>query len=240
MRHFSFVLLFVLCLSFVATGCWHSTSPDCVEGNGVVETQDRTPGAFTGIRTRGSVEVTLQEGPPSVSIQTDSNILPYVITSVDGDLLTIDFKENVCVKARVKAIVHVPSVHMLSIEGAGNITGTAPFSPNTLALSITGSGNITFAGTTTSTVSASITGSGDIYLRGNTTSLSALVAGSGDIHAFDLPAEKATASIRGSGNVEVHVTRHLNATITGSGSIFYMGNPIVSTSITGSGKVYPR
>lgn len=240
MQRFSFVLYFALFASFALTGCWNSTSADCMKGSGVSSTQHREPGMFTGIRTRGSIEVTLQEGPPSVRIQADDNIIPYVQTTVNGDLLTIDFENGICVNGRVRAIVSAPSVHMLSVEGSGNITGTAPFAPTSLSLSITGSGNISLTGTTTTTVSVSITGSGNASVSGTATSLNALISGSGNIRAFNLPVDDATVSIHGSGNAEVHATQHLSASITGSGNIVYMGNPTLSTTITGSGRVFRR
>lgn len=240
MQRFSFALYFALLASLAATGCWHSVSSDCIKESGVSSTERREPGMFTGVEARGSIEVTLQEGPPSVSIQADEKVIPFVQTRVDGDILTIDFADNVCVNGNVKAIVTAPSVHMLSVKGSGNITGAAPFAAESLSISIAGSGNIVFSGTATTAVSITIAGSGNASIVGAATSLKAIISGSGNIGAFGLPTNDATVSVRGSGNAEVHATQQLAATIAGSGNIVYMGNPTLSTSLTGSGRVFRR
>ncbi len=68
----------------------------------------------------------------------------------------------------------------------------------------------------------------------------ASIAGSGDVHGFDLTAGNATVTISGSGDAKVNVTRALSIQIRGSGDVHYKGNPTVSKQVSGSGDVKRR
>ena len=64
------------------------------------------------------------------------------------------------------------------------------------------------------------------------------LTGSGHIRTFDFKAINVTASVTGSGDIEVSVENELNANVSGSGDIKYMGDPVKeSFKTSGSGKV---
>jgi hypothetical protein len=66
--------------------------------------------------------------------------------------------------------------------------------------------------------------------------LEARLAGSGDMQLGHLAARSVTASVLGSGRLDVQATQKLDASISGSGAIIYSGHPATLTqTVNGSG-----
>jgi hypothetical protein len=83
------------------------------------------------------------------------------------------------------------------------------------------------------------TGSGNLTINTPmvTDHLEVQLMGSGSFSGFLLSAQTCQADIVGSGNIEISVANHLDATLEGSGSVFYKGNPLIKEDIQGSGRV---
>jgi hypothetical protein len=111
----------------------------------------------------------------------------------------------------------MPKLSNIEMSGSGDIGTVGNFQFDDLSLLISGSGNFSFAG--------------------SAKNMNAKISGSGNIHTFDMPTENATVKITGSGDMQINVTRQLDATISGSGDIVYKGTPSVSSRVTGSGRV---
>ncbi len=62
--------------------------------------------------------------------------------------------------------------------------------------------------------------------------------GSGNFNGFQLTAETCQVDIVGSGNCEITVNKHLDASLEGSGSVYYKGNPTILEDSEGSGRVF--
>ncbi|MFN5347643.1 MAG: GIN domain-containing protein, partial [Bacteroidota bacterium] len=78
---------------------------------------------------------------------------------------------------------------------------------------------------------------GDAVISGKTEEIEGIINGSGDIHAYDLVADKCKIEINGSGNVRCSPKSNLKANIHGSGDIYYKGTPEIKSEITGSGQI---
>ena len=83
------------------------------------------------------------------------------------------------------------------------------------------------------------TGSGNLTINTPmvTDHLEVQLMGSGSFSGFLLSAQTCQADIVGSGNIEISVANHLDATLEGSGSVFYKGNPVIMADVQGSGRV---
>ena len=84
-----------------------------------------------------------------------------------------------------------------------------------------------------------INGAGNATLVGRTKSLIATVDGSGNLNAFDLPADAARLDISGSGDAEVTISGNdLDVEISGAGSVYYKGTPSnIQSRISGAGEL---
>ncbi len=191
-----------------------------IEGSGQISSTTRSIGNAARVNLQGSGDVTVVIGDqPSVVIETDDNLLPYLITSVRGGTLTLRTKlgTDVVPTDRIRYTVTLRTLDGITMDGSGNITAAGVQGPS-LTIRMPGSGNIT------------VTGAVD--------SLDVRMNGSGNILCGDLQATAATVRLPGSGEITVWATSSINASLAGSGNIRYYGDPgQVNVSQPGSGNI---
>ena len=188
----------------------------------------------------GSFDVVLVKGKEGdITIEGEENIIPYLETEIDGDVLKIGYKRNININTNRKLTVTVSirKIEAISLGGSGKITAKDPIKTSELSVNLGGSGDIDIT-IDAKEVRGKIGGSGDIKLTGVATSFSSSIAGSGSIKAYDLTVNTANITIAGSGSVRLTVNDEIQSKIVGSGSVFYKGNPPrINTRAMGSGKV---
>lgn len=202
---------------FTLLGC----GKDVMNGEGPNITETRLPGTFTGIETRGSTNVTVFKGDEmKVMVTGHGNLVPiYETVSKDGRLvLGYDDKYNVK-NDNIRVEVYLPTIDYLEINGSGKIVVKGEFIGQSVENRINGSGDISMD-------------------QGSFHILQSIINGSGSITTSNINAIDGYAEISGSGDIDIRVSKSLDARINGSGNINYWGNPFgVNTSINGSGKV---
>lgn len=105
-------------------------------------------------------------------------------------------------------------------------------------VAITGSGSAAITGVSGPRFAAAVSGSGSIEASGSADAATATIDGSGSVQLQNLRARSATVQIAGSGRIEVNATDSVAASIAGSGDIAYAGNPkTVTKSVAGSGRI---
>jgi len=193
-----------------------------IVGSGRIVSQVRPVGTLAGIRVTNFAKVFItQDTVESLRIESDDNIMDRVVTSVSNGVLTVGMKNGSYNHVTVNVYVSMRDVHLIESTGAAEFRSTAPIH--------------------TETIVCRITGAGTVRLSGTATYQSVEISGAGSVHNFDLVSTRCSASIAGSGNIEVNVTQQLDATIAGVGSITYAGNPpVVHQSISGIGSIQPR
>ncbi len=196
-----------------------SSSSSAGTGSGVAATQVRSLPPFTSVDLAGANNVTVHVGGrQSVTVHADDNLLGRVTTRVrSGKLVIGTTPGNISAKSPMFVAVSVPSLDVLTLQGAGNISVTGIHSRR-LTVKLPGSGNIDVSGTTTK-LDVTIGGEGNALLRG-------------------LIARDAKAALSGDGTIMLTATHNLTARISGSGTILYGGNPAhVTQTVTGSGTI---
>lgn len=85
--------------------------------------------------------------------------------------------------------------------------------------------------------SLGLSGSANADLSGNAEQSDFHISGSGNIRSYDFSTAFCEASISGSGNVKITVTKELSAHISGSGNVLIKGEGLMKDySASGSGK----
>ena len=231
-------------------------SPVPVIGNGSSSAESRSVGAFDSVEVSGSGTLRVHKGDQAVTITADSNILPYITTSVSGTALKIGVKDfsNLQPSSALEYDVTLPSLagvtlsgscsgvvdafsgpsFSASTSGSGNIA--AELSYDSVSLSSSGSGNYS-ASMTTSSLSYSSSGSGSAVLTGTAAAARLSLSGSGYVDAKDLATANAALRISGTGSVKIRASASLDAILSGIGSVSYWGNPTVSARVGGIGSV---
>ncbi len=210
-----------------------------IRGNGNVKTEERSPGTFKSVSSHGSFNLYVSSGNPSVKVEAEDNLLPYIETYVDGSELKIREKDNYWLRPsrEVKIFVSLPDFESIRSFGSGDILSESKISNTShLDLEVDGSGNIKME-VDAPQIEAATKGSGDISLKGSAQSWEGEIMGSGSIKAADLHSGSASIKIYGSGNADVYADSKLDVHVAGSGDVNYKGNAQVSSSIAGSGRV---
>jgi hypothetical protein len=114
-----------------------------------------------------------------------------------------------------------PGAMELSVQGSGDIEALALQDLSALRLDMQGSGRIMCRyAEVKGRTDLDLAGSGDIVVAGSTTQLDVSLTGSGDVQAGAFAAERGSAVVIGSGNVEVNFTTdQVSTTVVGSGNL---------------------
>jgi len=173
----------------------------------------------------------------------DPNLRDKVITEVDDGILRIYMERNKNKiqidwpnQKKIRAYVSVKDIDYISSSGSGKLHIEGNIKADKLKVDISGSGNLEGA-VTTKDFSLGISGSADADISGTAEKSDFHISGSGNIKSYDFSTEYCNASISGSGNVRITVTKELSAHISGSGSVFIKGDGLIRDySASGSGK----
>lgn len=253
---------FVIAITaFTATLSACTLFVDCIDGNGMVETETREAVPFTAIANETSFHVNYIRGDEySITVEAESNILPYIETDIRGGALEISTVRGThCLNYTRHPVVTVtaPGISEIVNSGSGDFmagalagsdvtivnSGSGDITAGTLtgtevSLVMSGSGNVMTDDITATTMKATLSGSGDLTVTGGDAASSRyVVSGSGSVFSRYFTTMDARMTLSGSGSVYATVEDDLEAVISGSGNIYLLGDPEVSLTRTGSGRI---
>ena len=252
----SILLLPVISLFLLFTGCEAPLPFPCEAGEGNRVTEARSPRAFTKIilDLPGDVYVHKDTGF-FLNITAQQNIIDQITTDVNGNVLEISSDNCFRSHKTIEIEVGLPDLAMLEVMGSGDFYGVDNFNSQTLELSVRGSGSIELEAdaieafldiqgsgdihliTQVQDIETHVLGSGDVYLTGSANFHNVDLEASGNLNAFDFNTHQTDVRIAGSGNGEVSADSLLNVKIRGSGNVLYKGTPALNVDITGTGEV---
>jgi len=243
-------------VSVMLTATLVGAAADVVFGNGRIDSERRSVPAFKSISIAGSGTLRVHKGGQKVEITGDSNILPYVTTTVSGGELKIGLKPFTSLMrvAKLQFDVSLPELSAVRVAGSGDAYVDA-FKGDSFEGAVAGSGGIkadlayervslksSGSGGFDATVKAAsldlhCTGSGGAYIKGSADRADIAISGSGALGAKSFAVGEAKLSIMGSGEAEIKVVKRLDVVLSGSGSVRYWGSPAVNQRVSGSGQV---
>ncbi len=227
-----------LFLSILITSCGYRNGRR-ITGSGRISTQQRSVGNFSGVETRGSIDITVSQGNYKVEVEADENLQSYIETIVENGNLVVKFRNGIWLNHYKTARVHIwaPQLNDFEIHGSGNISGDGKISnAGKINIRVSGSGDVDL-NVDAPEIITETHASGNIDLEGECKSINTQIFGSGNLKASRLKAESVKVEVHGSGDTEVFASESLDVKILGSGDVQYSGNPKVSTDIHGSGSV---
>ncbi len=194
-------------------------TPTDVVGSGVIVSENRTVNGFDAVTfaSEGSLDVVMGAAE-TLSIATDDNLMPYLITDVQAGRLSIRTASGVDL---------MPS-------------GSIQFDLTAASLGevlYTGVGSVDVSGLNQASFTFTHTGVGTVTLSGTANQPDATISGVGDYDAGSLFSDDVTVHCTGVGTVTVRAANTLDVTLVGGGVVQYIGNPTVTTDITGGGRV---
>lgn len=187
-------------------------------GSGRVATEKRP---LSGVPTRlvsgiGLIEVTV--GPPlSCEVSADDNLLPQLVTKVDGDTLRIEFAGSAILTSPMTVRLTLPALDRVSVKGVSTIR-VAKLQQQAFRCKVSGAGTVTVAG--------------------SVDEFSARLSGAGDIDAENLCCRRADLEVSGAGDLSGYVSEAVHLDLSGVGKVRILGNPPVrEVEMSGLGKV---
>jgi hypothetical protein len=232
-------LLSVIAVLFVFS--FSSCEPDdfnCIKGRGTVYTETRSTPDFISVDLRIPATVTITQADNiSVEVKTFDNLLPEILTYVNGSTLIIE--NDHCLNVRnddIEVFISAPDFSKLKVSGSGDIISTNMLDVADIDLNLSGSGSID-VGLITAMANSRVSGSGSIWIEGEAYEHNIEISGSGNIYSFPFQTERTNIKVSGSGNCEVRVSDRLDVNISGSGVVKYKDYPSITSVITGSGRI---
>ncbi len=241
MKRISVIVLLIA--SLVLAGCGTVSFGDLgnrVVGSGNVIKETRPVSGFTSIALTCFGDVQLTQGDAdSLVIEAEDNIMPMLVSEVQGSQLVLKTKPNTSYSTTrgVRFIITVKDLREIRSSASGNVNA-GEIKSGSFNMVLNGSGDVTLAGLQASALSVEVTGSGNADVRGGQADqITANLHGSGDFTASNLASQTARVTVTGSGNATVWAKTSLSATLNGSGDLEYFGSPSVNSNVTGSGRV---
>jgi hypothetical protein len=206
------VALVATCL-ILAAGCrWIG-----IRGNGNIKTDERTVRAFANIDASGAFQIEWQNGPHSLRITTDENLLPFIDSQVSRDTLSLHTREKIWPTRGIKVVISSPTRTGARIRGAVKLAANQMADPK-FALQATGASRVT--------------------LEGSVDELLVDMTGASELTASGLQTKTTEISTTGAAEADIAVADTLKVAITGAGKVIYSGNPkTMEKRITGAGSI---
>ena len=216
-------------------------------GNGVSAETTLEVGEFDSISSCCSLDLiyTQKEGPQSVVLTCDENLVEYYEIRVEDGSLIIDTKRGTSINTKAKSYLTVtsPTLTSLRLSGSGDCNITSPIATDgDFSFKVSGSGDIEADGAVIcKNFYSSVSGSGDIDVAGVQAQAADFKdSGSGNIEVESITAEDITIKMSGSGDIALICKEagYINASLSGSGDLNLSGTArSVKSNSTGSGNV---
>ncbi len=194
-----------------------------VQGSGRVITETRDASGFQSIVVNdlGARLFVEQTGRDSLSITTDDNIMPNVVTEVRGATLYVQRTPNYGIQRTTDLVVKVTVQKLDGLEVDGAVIAD-------------------IKGVDTDQFEVKVSGASIIKLSGKADRQNVTLSGTGRYDADSLQVRRASINHSGAGVATLRVSESLDAEISGLGYVEYIGDPVVNKNITGVGAVRRR
>ncbi len=218
----NFKLLVVAAIVSVLTACELNDDTGqgaCLNGEGPLVTDSRVvDGNFSTILHQIPGNIFITSGSfPSVTVEGQSNLLPFLETDVQDGILTVWFNECIETGMAFNVFVTVTDLETVSLSGLGDVVFNNELVTDRLQLFLAGLGNYS--------------------VRGTVDTVEINISGQGNVSGFDLISDRCDIFITGLGDVEITANEELFVMINGQGNVFYKGTPEIDSEINGSGTV---
>lgn len=240
--------LLMVVLAFTMTGCMavNLNSPDLynggetIGGKGSVVTRDYDVDYFDSLLVYGNFEVIYKNGPASVTLEMQENLMEYVEVSVTNGILRVGSWDNLVTGSTetLKIYVYTPALTDFNIHGLVTMKSgkSDVIRGDRFNLTIDGGGDLDLE-LDVKIINTDISGAGSIKLSGTADYALIDLSGAGDINALGLKTTDADVSVSGAGSASIYCSGKLNIELSGVGSVEYDGNPEVTSDVSGIGTV---
>ncbi len=232
----------LLCLTLMALSCQMvSNIGTGIQGDGNVQSQERTVSGFNKIEVSNGIDLFLTQGDAeSLTVQADENLLEIINTEVVGGTLRIYTEKSIRSAASRKVKVTFKNIDALTASSGSDVLSNSILELEDLKVRASSGADVDLELNAQNIFASSSSGS-DIYLSGSAQSIEADASSGSSVKASKLSAENGTADASSGADVSINVSGKLSANASSGGDVTYYGNPqSVDKNKSSGGRVRSR
>lgn len=182
-------------------------------------------------------DITIVDGPPSVEITMDDNLVEDLEVKVDGDELIIGMKNGMYdFKVVPEAVISMPSITKLDASGATDTT-LVGLAETDFEVEVSGASRVTIEGTADRLV-VDTSGASFLEIEGSANEVRIDASGASKIDLSDLAADTASIDLSGSSSVELDQIARVTGEASGASSVEVESqDAVVTVNTSGSASV---
>ena len=151
-------------------------------GNGHIVTDTRSVSDFSEIQAGGGFEIEWRNGPPSLSITADENLLPHIESQNIDHQLRVRTRGSIWSSHAIKVAISSPTRAGARLTGASRLQAES-LQTKSAEISSTGASHAEVA--VSEALKVSITGAGKVIYSGNPPVIEKHISGAGSIRHKD-------------------------------------------------------
>lgn len=175
-------------------------------------------------------------GTEGIRIESEKDVSGLLKVHVDSNRLWITSPPDIAVICEVTIIVTYASISGIVVHRSSKVTCNEPIEGSWFGIIQNGRGNICLTVNVTA-LDVTLTKTGNLIMSGSSEDVKVLNTGTGNIEASKLEATGARITIKGSGNVSMHVEEELSAVLQGTGDLILQGSPRLKSLVSGTGQI---
>lgn len=203
----------------------------CLKSTGSTAVEIRDLQSFTHLELHDKINVELKPSSVNrITITAGENLLPYILTSVNGNKLVIQ-NDNSCsflrsYKKSINVVLEYTGLKYIFSDAAGKVSSVDTIRQNYIEVDCKGSsGDFDLNLATDSARFILHTGNTNLYLNGHSGTTFLYSGGTCKINASNLLSQSCLVNNSGTGDFYISVATYLYAEINGEGNIYYRGHP---------------
>lgn len=214
-----------------------------MRGSGNIIKETRQLAEINSVSVSGSIKVDVKTGMvPSLTVEADDNIMPYVVTNVSDKNLSIKLKGiNNLRNATIHIYLVVPILNKISTSASAEVRSAEAITNSDKISFTASSGSLINVNVGAPSISAGASSGADIILSGRTKNLSAESSSGSSVNLFGLKSENATASASSGADIDIFASIGLNANASSGAKVNYKGGATsVVKNVSSGGSVNPE
>ena len=196
-----------------------------MRGSGNIIKETRQLAEINSVSVSGSIKVDVKTGMvPSLTVEADDNIMPYVVTNVSDKNLSIKLKGiNNLRNATIHIYLVVPILNKISTSASAEVRSSEAITNSDKISFTASSGSLINVNVDAPSISADGSSGAEIILKGRTKNLTAESSSGSNVSLFSLQAENASASASSGAKISVFGSVQIKAKASSGGNVNYKG-----------------
>lgn len=196
-----------------------------VTGNGNITTQNRNVDSFEKLKVTRGLNVYVSQGDvQKVIVEADENLLEYIETDVEDNMLTITTSANIRNPKSLKVFVTITHIDEIKASAGSNLNTEEIITCNDLDISASAGSNIKLH-LNADDIKVSASAGSNITLSGNVDESKINASAGSNIKAEELKTKVCDAKTNSGANIWINVADEFEGNASSGGNIFYYGNP---------------